>query len=381
MPPETTGAGRRIRRSDGRPSICLSMIVKNEAAVIERCLTAILPYLDAWVVVDTGSTDGTQAMVRRLLASLPGELIERPWIDFSTNRNQALDASRMRADYSFSIDADEELIPARGFVMPALTAAGYRVVHRSKGSDVAYELPKIVRSDLPWRYQGVVHEGLVCPLPHAVETIEGLAIVSHFDSARNQASAAVKYGRDAELLERALRDDPENARYRFYLAQSYKDAGALAKATEAYLARAEMGGWDEEVFCSRFQAGALLLLQGQIAEGTHLLLRAFELRPTRAESLHALASHHRRRGEWNLAYVFAARASDIPRPPDILFVDEAVYRWRCWDERSIAAYYVGRFQESFDIANRLLAGDLPPPDRKRIDGNRAFAAGQLAKVS
>ncbi|HBD39264.1 MAG TPA: family 2 glycosyl transferase, partial [Cupriavidus sp.] len=44
--------------------ICLSMIVKNEAAVIERCLRAVRPHIHAWAISDTGSTDGTQDIIR-----------------------------------------------------------------------------------------------------------------------------------------------------------------------------------------------------------------------------------------------------------------------------------------------------------------------------
>ena len=43
--------------------LCLAMIVKNEAHVIQRCLRSVKPYLKHWVVVDTGSTDGTQEAV------------------------------------------------------------------------------------------------------------------------------------------------------------------------------------------------------------------------------------------------------------------------------------------------------------------------------
>ena len=70
--------------------ICLNMIVRDEAAVIERCLRSARPYIQAWAVSDTGSSDGTQDIVRRVLGDLPGELIERPWIDFAANRNEAL---------------------------------------------------------------------------------------------------------------------------------------------------------------------------------------------------------------------------------------------------------------------------------------------------
>jgi glycosyltransferase involved in cell wall biosynthesis len=70
-------------------TICLNMIVKNEAPVIGRCLASVRPLIDQWVIVDTGSTDGTQALIREALADLPGVLIERPWVDFAHNRNEA----------------------------------------------------------------------------------------------------------------------------------------------------------------------------------------------------------------------------------------------------------------------------------------------------
>ncbi|CAN5517015.1 hypothetical protein BH11ACT8_BH11ACT8_30930 [soil metagenome] len=53
--------------------VCLSMIVKDEAHCIEECLASVLPLITRWVVVDTGSTDGTQDLVRSRLAAHPDE--------------------------------------------------------------------------------------------------------------------------------------------------------------------------------------------------------------------------------------------------------------------------------------------------------------------
>ena len=44
-------------------------IVKNEAAVIERCVKSLLPHIDCAIVVDTGSTDGTPDIIQSLFAS------------------------------------------------------------------------------------------------------------------------------------------------------------------------------------------------------------------------------------------------------------------------------------------------------------------------
>ena len=89
--------------------ICLNMIVKNESPVIERCLASVKPWIGHWVIVDTGSTDGTQELVRKAMAGVPGELHERPWRNVGHNRNEALDLARAHGDYVLFIDADEQL--------------------------------------------------------------------------------------------------------------------------------------------------------------------------------------------------------------------------------------------------------------------------------
>ncbi len=90
-------------------TLCLCMIVKNEAAIIERCLRSVRPLLSTWVIVDTGSTDGTQDIIRRFFADLPGELHEKSWKNFSENRSEAMQLARGKADYTLVMDADDEL--------------------------------------------------------------------------------------------------------------------------------------------------------------------------------------------------------------------------------------------------------------------------------
>src|SRR3569623_248444 len=102
--------------------ICLSMIVKTEAPVIERCLTSVKPWIDHWVIIDTGSSDGTQDIIRRCMAGISGTLHERVWRDFAHNRNEALTLARPHGDYLFFIDADETLQMEAGFAWQQLEA-------------------------------------------------------------------------------------------------------------------------------------------------------------------------------------------------------------------------------------------------------------------
>ena len=50
-----------------------------------------------------------------------------------------------------------------------------------------------------------------------------------------------KFRKDAAIFDEALKREPENARYVYYLAQSWRDAGDFEKALAAYAHRASMG--------------------------------------------------------------------------------------------------------------------------------------------
>lgn len=353
------------------PRICLNMIVKDEAPVIERCLASVKPWIDHWVIVDTGSGDGTQDTIRRFMADVPGTLYERPWRDFAHNRNEAMTFARMAMtgadDYVLCIDADETLHMEAGFAWPDLQADGYQF--RCELDGWLYLRNALVRARQPWRWEGVLHEFLTQDVPHCWEALPHATIVVSRDGAR--ARDPQTYLRDIEVLEKAVRDAPDNTRYRFYLAQSYRDAGKLEEAIHHYEARAAMGGWEEEVWYACFQIGALRERRGDAREAVQsAYLDAYQLRPTRAEPLCALARYHRLRSEYALAHLYAQQAAAVPRPADSLFIDNSVYAWRALDELVVSAYYVGAIEQGRDALQRLLAdGQFPESERGRIEGN------------
>ncbi len=361
MPPPTT--------------VCLNMIVKNESKVISRCLSSVRGVIDYWVIVDTGSTDGTQDVIRRSLDGLPGELHERPWKNFGHNRSEALALARGKADYTLIIDADEELVVPLGFRWPALTMDSYQI--KTELLNLVYYRTQLVRSALDWRYVGVLHEYPACPEAHTCAPLDGLINRPRADGARS--ADPDKYKRDAAILEEALQSEPGNDRYVFYLGQSYRDAGVPDKALEAYRRRARMGGWAEETWYSMFQIARLTetlrMPEHLVVEG---YLHAYQNRPTRAESLCELARYYRSLDKFQLAFLFASAAVDIPMPSDILFVDGATYAWRALDEFAISGYYVGKHAEALAANERLLAsGRLPEGERPRILRNLAFCRDRV----
>jgi len=359
----------------------LCMIVKDEAHVIERCLTSVRAQIDHWVIVDTGSTDGTQQLVQELLGDVPGFLLERPWRDFGHNRSEALAAARPHAEYTFVIDADEVVQVPDGFVWPRLVGDSISLLHRT--GSMVYWRGSLVANRLPWRYEGVLHEYLTADATTTSDRLAGPEVIGHFDGGRSQGMSGVeKYARDARVLEEALGSDPDNARYQYYLARSYRDSAQLDLALAAYRRRAEMGGFAEEVADSLLWVARLLEPSAPPDEVIAAYLRAWEARPTRAEPLAALAVYCRLQKRFALGRAFAAHALTIPRPDDLLWIQEDVYEWRCLDEYAVSSYWTGHYADSADACGELLAGvAVPAAQRGRIADNLRFALDKLTDPS
>ena len=365
---------------NAHPKICLNMIVKNEAHIVHEVLDGVAPYISSWVVVDTGSTDGTQDAIRSHMSRLgiPGELHERPWRDFGHNRSEALDLAQGHADYIWVIDADDLVVGTPNFSQ--LTADCYAVKF---GPGTTYWRRQVFRDGLRWYYTGVLHEFADCHDPFTEARLDGdYYIESRRLGGRNLDP--LKYQRDAEVLLADIERNPENPRSVFYLAQSYFDAGDFANARPWYERRAKMGGFDEEIYWSLNRIGECMSRLGEPWPNVlDAHLRAWEYRPTRAEPLHQIAHHYRNDGRYELGYLFAARAAQIPVPAaDLLFLGSEVYAWRALDEQAVCGSWIGKATETFEICRRLLArDDLPAEDRERIAANRDFGAPGMIKAA
>jgi glycosyltransferase involved in cell wall biosynthesis len=249
----------------------LCMIVKNEARLIERCLMSVRPVISHWTIVDTGSTDGTQSLIRktRILRDLPGKLHERPWKDFSTNRNESIELATGKTSHVLVIDADDVLELANEFELPKLTEDSYtmNLVYGDKSPVRTH----IFRPEL-FKYEGVLHEHL-SPLPPNCPA-HGMRIRIMGGGGRSKNPN--KFVDDAHTLMKALETDPNNSRYVFYLGQSwlfaFKTSGNkthLASALEAYEKRIAMGGGAQEEISISISgaAGARKILASPVAHG------------------------------------------------------------------------------------------------------------------
>lgn len=367
------------------------MIVKNETHVIERCLRSIAPYIDRYDITDTGSDDGTPEKIKEIMDELgiPGEVYLSDWKGFGDHmgkigsRTEALRNCDGKADYAWMIDADDS-VEGKVVLPPAMDHDVYSLrIHRG---DFTWWRNQIFRTGIGWKYVGILHEYAACEK----EGITGIRLEGEYhveartEGARNvNIDPVEKYSRDAETLEEALKEDPTNHRYMFYLAQSYFDSQQFDKAYDAYKVRAEAGGWEEEAFYSYYRmAICLSIMEKSLDEQIFAYSKAYDYRPIRAEPLVQMSRILRMKNMPRMAYVYAKQACSLPYPKsDILFLADEVYAWMGLDELGATAFYAHDFQVGLYACEKLLSDNkFPDSERARIVANLEQYKMKIAEI-
>jgi tetratricopeptide (TPR) repeat protein len=356
--------------------LTLSMIVKDEEKTLARTLASAKPFIDRWVILDTGSTDGTRDVLRSALAGVPGALHEEPFVDFSTSRNRALDLAGEETEFVLWLDADDELQGGealRAFLEQERTRRGpdREAYYARVDVGMRFDSPRLLRCSAQWRFQGVVHEILTHPeRPPPVHRVPDVVIRHRPDEGACERSRR-RWERDAVLLEKAVAAAPTDTRSAFYLAQTYLWLERCEAAEAAFRHRIALGGWAEEVYESRMALARIAAGLGRPwAEVEHRYLEAHASAPHRAEPLHAIAEHYDACGQHALTFLFARRGYELPLPvQDALFVDEEVYLWKMADLVGTSGFWVGEHAIGEAAARRALERR---PDDARLARNLAF---------
>jgi glycosyltransferase involved in cell wall biosynthesis len=352
-----------------KPKVCLNMIVKNEAPVIEDCLNSVKPWIDYWVIVDTGSSDGTQEVIRNCMKAIPGELFERPWVDFAHNRNEAITLAKDKGDYLLLIDADEILVAPSTYQIPHLNQDCYAIYVQNPLSESVYQRAYLLGMHVDWNWFGVLHEGLKSEQAKTCGLLQDLLLSSNSKGGARTRDPN-KYKKDVAVFEKALEKDPGNSRYVYYLAQSYNCDGNREKALETFQRRLAMGGSDEEIYHSLYMIGTLQeSLEFSNEEITNSYCKAFAYRPTRAEPIFRLAQFVNRKHNFPLGYALCKLAATILQPNDMTYVENWIYEYGALSELAHSAFWLGKIEESRAIYEKLLVKKLPNPIREQIVKN------------
>ncbi len=350
-----------------KKTLCLSMIVKNEIAILKRLFDSVYQWIDYWVICDTGSTDGTQDFIKWYFREkgIQGELLEHEWKNFGHNRNQLLKASKGKADYLLLMDAD--------FIFKLGNDPNFKekmdsdAYHVKYEGDLDYRQLLCVKSSLNWIYKGVTHEYIICENRKLDISKADYFTFIHECDGNNRSD---KIGRDIRLLEQGLIDEPTNARYHFYLAQSYLEQRNLEKAREHYQKRIDAGGWKEEIYYSKYQIGITYILEEQKNESLDntskildALTDAYNFRPQRLEALHYALKYCMVKKMYNLAFRLGISAVNVEYPKDdVLFISRKVHIFDFLNDLAICAFFSKKYMECAQINQKMLNENRVPQD-------------------
>jgi tetratricopeptide (TPR) repeat protein len=218
-------------------TLSLCMIVKDEEAMLGRCLEAVRPAVDEIVIVDTGSTDRTVEIAE----SFGARVLHHAWDgDFSCARNVSFDAAT--GDWVMYLDADEVLVPEDVERLRALTGRTWREAFYlvetnhtgdlEDGTAVTHDALRLFRNRPEYRFEGRIHEQIAHRLPtYLLERLERTTVrVEHFGYLGAVRGAKDKLNRNLELLERQLAEGGDTPFLHFNLGSEHLAAGTSDKA-------------------------------------------------------------------------------------------------------------------------------------------------------
>lgn len=342
-------------------TICLNMIVKNEAAIIAQTLDNILEHIpiDYWVIADTGSTDDTVAIITDFFykRGIAGQIVQHAWQDFGHNRQLALDAAQGLSDYVFFFDADDRF-HGQPELPQTLTSDAYSFkLCTESPSARQYCRSLMVKNDGSWYWEGVIHELIVSRQAAPQKTlIHGdYVVVSGRFGSRNR-----DYLSDAQILARAYEQTDKRLlkmKYAYFCAQSYRDAGQPQTAIEWFKRNiSHCTEHTEPIRFSLIALGNLYQQLGRSADAVQAWLHAYDHQPQHAESLVILAEHFLAEKRHQLAFDCALKSTQLPWPEvnNTIVFDENVFRYGSWNALLRSALVLNKWDVAYQASKHLL---------------------------
>jgi predicted O-methyltransferase YrrM/tetratricopeptide (TPR) repeat protein len=279
--------------------IHLVIMVKNAGAGFEQVLRNNLPVIDRWTVLDTGSTDGTQDVVRRVLEGVKkGSLYEEPFINFRESRNRSLELAGSRCKFALILD---DTYWVKGPLRQFLTLVRGDQFSTSfsgmiQSGDSEYYSNRIIKTEAGLRYMYTIHEVIQDEGNTNVVIPKDQCIFVDECSTYMEERTRDRKLRDIVLLEGMLEEDPDNPRHLYYLAQTYKCLENLEKTAEYFQKRIDFPkeGFLQEKVDACFELARLynFALKKPWPVCKALYEQSFELEPRRPDPLYFLGIHY-----------------------------------------------------------------------------------------
>jgi len=221
----------------------LVMIIKDSGEPLKKVLESVKPHIDSWCIVDTGSTDGSQEIVKNVLSSIPGKIYEEQFVDFSTTRNRAFElAETSGIDCEYNIVLDDSYILYGGYKLRNIIGKGnlaaYSIIIKNK--TMMYESIRITKVSEKLRYKYRVHEDIIVSKKKLKIITDDDVYIEDIECNTHSVRSNDRYKNDLTMLLQDYRENPKNMRIIFYIAQTYNKLGNHDKAIFFYNKRIQI---------------------------------------------------------------------------------------------------------------------------------------------
>jgi hypothetical protein len=263
--------------------IVATMLCGNNEAIVTDAISSVASFVDELLLVDTGVTDDSVNIAKRLMGSRLS-VVQYKWInDFSNARNFALNvATQKGARWAVTIDTDERLIIPQQLrnvddVRSQLNVNKNVLAWLVSDRERTYTKERFLRIPTNLTWNGKTHEALVGAEEGERHVLEDW---SFFEVPKTEEQFHKKLERDLKILIEETRENPSNARWWYYLGQTLEGLNQIERAIPAYIACAEIkDGWPEQAAWACFCASKCFIKLERYSEAIDVCVRGLSAQP------------------------------------------------------------------------------------------------------
>jgi len=353
-------------------TISLCMIVKNEEAVLRRCLDSVKEAVDEIIIVDTGSVDKT----KEIAAEYTPKVYDFVWIDdFSAARNEAFSKAAM--DYQLWLDADDVVPPAQLEKLIALKSAmppdtdmvtmKYHTHFDEFGSPVHTSTrERLLKRENGYRWQDPIHEFI----PLGGKMLESDIEIWHMKPGSEGSS-----DRNLKIYEGIERSGGKmSPRQQYYFARELKDHGSYAKAVYYFEKFLNGGmGWVEDNIAACVNLAVCYRLLDDCEKMPDTLFKSFHYDSPRAENCCELGYYYKMNGRYKTALFWFSLAAVLDQPESLGFILRDYWGYIPNIEACVCCYELGEYADARKYNEKAA---VFKPESVAVEQNRKALEGK-----